>query len=226
MLIDLSKLESTRFELILPPKDEGGEPPKVSLDFDGIATDIAIFIPEIGKPQDSPITFPAMDGNPERTIERPSGLQLVMWSVVTGNPLPKHLPNLKAVYSSLRKIFQIPDHCGENVVRAAFEAWLGEQNRRAELKKYACIARFSHYFPGIIAASSVTPEMAEGMLYNIPTIEAGEDIRFIMALGAAFGGKESRSYIDALFRTAFPQDIADASAQLLDVTDSRRRSGQ
>lgn len=47
------------------------------------------------------------------------------------------------------------------------------------------------------------PEAVDGLMLNIAALEAADDLRFAMVLGAMFGGKDGREYIEHLQETAW-----------------------
>lgn len=60
-------------------------------------------------------------------------------------------------------------------------------------------------------------------MMNLDALEAKEDLRFIYALGSAFGGESGRDYIEHLSNKAWWDDPERVNKQgeMMDITDNR-----
>lgn len=72
-----------------------------------------------------------------------------------------------------------------------------------------------------MSLADLPPEARDGLMLNVPELEAGEDLRQIMALGAMFGGKEGKRYIEHLQELAWAPENAETGGKLLDAADAR-----
>ncbi len=74
----------------------------------------------------------------------------------------------------------------------------------------------------MIRLDDLDEESGRGLLMVLPELEAKEDLRQIMLIGAAFGGKEGNAYIEFLQQMGWEPMAADGGAKLLEAAEHQR----
>lgn len=103
-----------------------------------------------------------------------------------------------------------------------------DEYSRTVKKKYHRLARLAREFPGLIRISdfpaSEHASVIDGLLMNLPSLEAAEDLRGVMAIGACFGGDDGKKYLEHLQDLAYADDpsAAESSKEMMREADQKR----
>ena len=79
-----------------------------------------------------------------------------------------------------------------------------------------------------MSLADLPAEARVGLMMNIPSLEAQEDTRFAMLIGAVMGGQEGQDYLKALQDLAWwdePQEVRDAMKTALDDSLRTQQAG-
>ena len=70
-------------------------------------------------------------------------------------------------------------------------------------------------------------DIVQGLLQNVEAKEAGEDLRAVMAAGAALGGESARDYVERLSAAHWWDTVEVAKEVVIafDVAESKKRQG-
>ncbi len=144
-MLDLTKLQSPRFEYTVIPETAGQPNVIVSVDLDRVALDLMLMVPTLLKPTGDTFTQEAADAilkdNPAAKVSAGDpiiGLQKwLAWftPASTATDWPKELPNPQHVESAVRRAFAVPKWCGWETCKAILFGWLVEYGAYLELKK-------------------------------------------------------------------------------------------
>ena len=70
----------------------------------------------------------------------------------------------------------------------------------------------------------LSPDVRAGLLDNVASMDAQEDLRMAVLVGAVFGGKDGREYLEHLADAALDgyPDLAERTKEMIQQADAKR----